>query len=118
MPIKKKENKVVVSAMKVFPGKIQETVQYPGERYKVEDLVGEEFIVHECQIQESRRYGNKFATVKISDLEQKEFGWFRTSSSVLVDQLEQFQDELPWQATIVRRGRAYSFAAPGGGKVE
>jgi len=109
MPIKKKENKVVVSAMKVFPGKIQETVQYPGERYKVEDLVGEEFIVHECQIQD---------TVKISDLEQKEFGWFRTSSSVLVDQLEQFQDELPWQATIVRRGRAYSFAAPGGGKVE
>jgi len=112
MPIKKKKNEVTISGVKVFPGKIQETVRYEGERYKVDDLIGEVFIVHECQIQESRRYGNRFATVKISDLEQKEFGWFRTSSSILVEQLEQYQDQLPWQATIVKRGRAYSFAPP------
>jgi len=112
MPIKKKKNEVTISAVKMFPGKVQETVQYPGKRYQVEELVGEVFIVHECQIQESRRYGSRFATVKISDLEQKEFAWFRTSSSILVEQLEQYQDQLPWQATIVKRGRAYSFAAP------
>jgi len=110
LPIKKKQEKVTISNVKQFPGGIQETVQYEGERFKVEDLVGEAFIVHECNIQESRRYGNKFATVKISDLEQEQFGWFRTSSGILVDQLEQYQDQMPWQATIVKRGRAYSFA--------
>jgi len=116
VPIKKKQNKKAVSGVKLFPGAVQRTVQYEGERYRVEDLVGEAFIVHECQIQESRRYGNRFATVKISDPEQKEFGWFRTSSSILVEQLEQYQNELPWLATIVKVGRAYSFANPEGGE--
>jgi len=112
MAIKQKQDEVTMSGVKPFPGQVQETVQYPGKRYQVEELVGEVFIVHECQIQESRRYGNRFATVKISDLEQEEFGWFRTSSSILVEQLEQFQEQLPWQATILKKGRAYSFANP------
>ena len=98
--------------VKPFPGKPQEAVEYPGTRYRTEELVDAEFIVWEFKVQESQRYGNRFATVKVSDVEQEVFGWFRTSSTILIDQLERYQDQLPWKATIVRTGRGYSFAAP------
>jgi len=85
-----------------------------GDFIKAEDLFGNAFIICGFQVFEGKAFGGKYADVRIKAEEDGEEDIWRTSSQVVIGQLEETKDKMPYWATLKRIGRMQSLASAKG----
>ena len=85
-----------------------------GDFIKADVLFGNAFIVCSYTLHEGKAFGGKYADVRIKASEDGEEDIWRTSSQVVIDQLEETKDKMPYWATLKRIGRMQSLASAKG----
>ncbi|GAA0491380.1 hypothetical protein GCM10008986_16860 [Salinibacillus aidingensis] len=79
-----------------------------GDKMKIEDVLGKEIEVIGCKINDSKqKSGTKVLTLQFrwDGVERILF----TGSSVLIEQSEQYKDEMPFLAKIEKVNKFYTF---------
>ena len=74
--------------------------------FEIDNILGKEIIVHRYKVRKSKYDGN-YASVQIEYQGEKRAIF--TGSNVLIDQLMKYQNYLPFEATIRKIGRYYTF---------
>ena len=96
--------------MKRFSDFATEIIAMTGDKVKIEEILGKEIEVIGYKISDSqyKKNGNdKVLTLqfRLNGAERVVF----TGSSVLMDQIERYKDELPFLATVARVNKFYTF---------
>jgi len=80
-----------------------------GDKIRIDDVINTEIIILKYAVKESRYSKNKsgeYLTLQV-EMDGKRHVIF-TGSDVLIDQLKQYGEELPFKATIRKINRYYS----------
>ena len=94
--------------MKRFSDFAQEPTAMTGEKVKMDDLLGKEIEVTGYKIGDSKqKVGTKLLTLQFK-LDGEERILF-TGSNVLLEQVEKYEDQLPFLATIKKVNKFYTF---------
>lgn len=78
-----------------------------GDKIKLENILGKEIVVKGYKISDSKYNNGQLLTLQF-DLEEKEYIIF-TGSSVLMEQVEKYKDEIPFITKIEKINKFYSF---------
>jgi hypothetical protein len=97
--------------MKRFSDFAQEPTPLDGEKARLDDVLNCEMVVTGCSIKQSKYSKNrsgKYLTLqfKIDDVTRVCF----TGSDVLIGQMERYENEMPFVATIRKINRYYTLA--------
>ncbi len=95
--------------MKRFSEFAEESGSLDGDKIRIDDVLNKELIITGYRIKESKypKSGPKCLTLQIV-LDDKKHILF-TGSTVLLEQMEKYQDNLPFIATIRKIDRYYTF---------
>lgn len=96
--------------MKNFSEFSQEAVPLEGEKEKLENIIDQEIVVVGCRIRHSRFSKNVFGEYLTLQFNRdgKLFVCF-TGSDVLIDQMKKYEKEIPFQTTIKKIHRYFTF---------
>lgn len=105
--------------MKKFSDFATESTAITGDKIKIEEILEKEIEVVGYKITESKyqkNNGDKVLTLqfKLDGMDKILF----TGSSVLMEQVEKYKDELPFIATIIKINKFYTFTWFGIGKYD
>ena len=78
-----------------------------GDKTKLDDILEKEIVVKGFKIADSKYNDGQVLTLQF-DLEDKEFIIF-TGSSVLIKQIEKYQDEIPFTTKVEKINKFYTF---------
>lgn len=94
--------------MKRFSEFAEESGPLDGNKIRIDDILNKELIITEYKIKESKypKSGPKCLTLQVV-LDDKKYVLF-TGSVVLLEQMEKYQDHLPFIATIQKIDRYYT----------
>ena len=84
-------------------------LEFEGDRLKLEEILDIGIIFLDFRIRKSRYFDGQYGVVQVQSGDAK--GWFTTASQVVMDQLTQYKDKLPFRARITRKGRYYTLAS-------
>lgn len=84
-----------------------EDLFFSGEKIKIDDVTGKEIIIKSFKVEKSK-YGEDKKVLTIQYVLNGETYISFTGSSVLIDQLEKYKQELPFSATIEKVNRFYT----------
>ena len=79
-----------------------------GEKMKLADIVGKEILAKGFSVSKSKHYAGEYATLQF-ELEAEKHVVF-LSSKVIIEQLQKYENQLPYLATIVKIGKYYSLS--------
>lgn len=95
--------------MKKFSDFAKEQV-LDGDKLKLDDVLDKEIIVLGYQVNKSRYKGNNDTCLKLQfELDGAHYILF-TGSTVLINQIEKYQDEIPFRAVIKKIDKYYTFS--------
>lgn len=95
--------------MKKFSDFAKEQV-LDGDKLKLDDVLDKEIIVLGYQVNKSRYKGNNDTCLKLQfELDGAHYILF-TGSTVLINQIEKYQDEIPFQTVIKKIDKYYTFS--------
>lgn len=77
-----------------------------GDKIKIDDILNQEIAIIGFRIKESKFKSNKYLTLQILKDEKKHVIF--SGSSVLIDQLEKYKNEIPFLSTIRKINKYYS----------
>jgi hypothetical protein len=87
----------------------QESQRFDGDKVKIEAILNKEIKIIGARIAPSKRNeGNKYLTVQF-EMEDSKYIIF-TGSSVLIDQLTKYNDEIPFMTTVRKIGNYYTLS--------
>ena len=88
----------------------KESVPLEGEKKRIDDILNQEIKVTEYKIQNSRfnKNNNPKCLMMQFELAGAKYVIF-TGSNVLIDQIERYEEEIPFYATIKKIDRYYTF---------
>lgn len=78
-----------------------------GDKIKLDSILGKEIVIKGYKISNSRYNDGKLLTLQF-ELEGKEYIVF-TGSSVLIEQIEKYKNEIPFMTKIEKVNKFYSF---------
>lgn len=93
--------------MKKFSDFAANDTAITGTKIKLENVLGKEIIVKGYKITDSRYNNNKLLTLQFN-LKDEDHIVF-TGSTVLMDQVEKYKDEIPFITKIEKVNKFYSF---------
>lgn len=93
--------------MKRFSDFATEDMAITGDKIKLDSILGKEIVVKGYKISDSKYNKGNLLTLQF-ELEKKEYIVF-TGSSVLIEQIEKYKDEIPSIAKIEKINKFYSF---------
>ena len=99
--------------MKQFSDISQEQQKPEGEKVKLEAILDKPIILTNAMINESRFSRNKsgkYVAIEFQYDENSEKHVVFTGSDVLIQQIEKYQDEMPFQATIKRINKYFTLS--------
>jgi hypothetical protein len=81
---------------------------FEGDKKRIDDILNQEILITDFKIRESKkRQDSSYATIQFQQ-EENNFIVF-TGSTVLIDQLEKYKNNLPFYTTIKKIDRYYTF---------
>jgi len=86
----------------------EKTKAFDGDKKKIENILNQEILILDFKVKESKKKQDSlYATIqfKINDINYIVF----TGSSVLIDQLEKYKENLPFHTIIKKIDRYYTF---------
>ena len=92
-----------------FSDFVEELKPLDGDKKKIEEILNREVLIIDFKVKDSKKQRDSlYATIQfnIDDVNHIVF----TGSNVLIDQLEQYKDHLPFYATIKKIDRYYTFS--------
>ena len=98
-----------MSEYPIFSDFAEESRPFDGDKKRIEVILNQKVLVIDFKIKSSKKKQDSlYATIqfKIDDINHIVF----TGSGVLIDQLENYKDNLPFYATIKKIDRYYTFA--------
>jgi hypothetical protein len=96
---------------KCFSDFAQESGPLDGVKLKIDDVINREILIIGCKIKDSKyskTNTSKCLTLQFV-LQEKRYVLF-TGSSVLIEQMEKYQNEIPFLATIKKIDRYYTLS--------
>lgn len=96
---------------KCFSDFAQEAGPMDGTKLKIDDVINREILIIGCKIKDSKyskTNTSKCLTLQFV-LQEKRYVLF-TGSSVLIEQMEKYQNEIPFLATIKKIDRYYTLS--------
>lgn len=86
----------------------QEVKPFEGEKKKIKEVLDCEILVLDYKVNESKqKQGTQYATIQFK--QEESFHVLFTGSSILIEQLEKYKDNLPFYATIKKITKYYTF---------
>lgn len=79
-----------------------------GDKLKLSEILGKEILLKRYSVAKSKHYSGEYATLQF-ELEGKLHVLF-IGSKVIMEQLQQYESELPFLTTIVKIGKYYSLS--------
>ena len=79
-----------------------------GNKIKLDDILEKEIVIKGYKVAVSKYNDGQVLTLQF-DLEEKEYILF-TGSSVLINQIEKYKDEIPFMTKIERINKFYTFS--------
>ena len=87
----------------------EEAKHFEGDKKKIEEILNKEILILDFKIKESKqRKDTLYATIQFK-LEDKIYILF-TGSSVIIDQLTKYKDNIPFFTTIKKIDKYYTFS--------
>lgn len=93
--------------MKKFSDFATNDIAITGEKIKLENILEKEIIIKGYKINNSKYNNGKLLTLQF-ELRNKEYIIF-TGSSVLIEQIEKYKNEIPFITKIEKINKFYSF---------
>lgn len=93
--------------MKKFSDFAKDDSAITGDKIKLDNILGKEIVIKGFKVSDSKYNNGRLLTLQF-DLEGKEYIVF-TGSSVLMEQSEKYQDEIPFATKIEKINKFYSF---------
>lgn len=82
-----------------------------GDKMKISDILNKQILITGVEIKESKFNKNKsgkYLTIQFTQPDEGELNVVFTGSDVLIDQLEKYNDKIPFWTTIQRMNRYFS----------
>ena len=87
----------------------EESKSFEGDKKKLDDILNQEILILDFKVKDSKqRIGSKYITIQFREGD-KTFIVF-TGSMVLTNQLEKYEDSLPFYTTIKKIDKYYTLA--------
>lgn len=93
--------------MKKFKEIAKDDIHLAGEKISLQDIVGKPIVVTGYKITKSRFKEDNYLAIQY-DLEGEQHVTF-TGATVLIEQLNKYGEQIPFETTIKRLGKFYSF---------
>lgn len=97
--------------MKLFSEISQESSRLEGEKVKLDSILNQDIIIHDFNIAPSSFSKNKsgnYIMIQFSIKGKEEKSVLFTGSDVLIDQLQRYKDEMPFQVQIKKINKYYT----------
>jgi hypothetical protein len=93
--------------MKKFRDIAKDDIRLAGEKLKLQDIIGKPIIVTGYKITKSKFKEDDYVAIQF-ELDCEQHVTF-TGAQVLIEQLKKYGEEIPFETTIKRLGKFYSF---------
>lgn len=93
--------------MKKFREIAKDDIRLAGEKLKLQDIIGKTIIVTGYKITKSKFKEDNYVAIQF-ELDGEQHVTF-TGAQVLIEQLKKYGKEIPFETTIKRLGKFYSF---------
>jgi len=93
--------------MKKFRDIAKDDIRLAGEKLKLQDIIGKPIIVTGYKITKSKFKEDDYVAIQF-ELDGEQHVTF-TGAQVLIEQLKKYGKEIPFETTIKRLGKFYSF---------
>jgi len=93
--------------MKKFREIAKNDIRLAGEKLKLQDIIGKTIIVTGYKITKSKFKEDNYVAIQF-ELDGEQHVTF-TGAQVLIEQLKKYGKEIPFETTIKRLGKFYSF---------
>jgi hypothetical protein len=99
--------------MKQFSEILKEAERLEGEKVKLDSILNQDIIIHKFSLANSnfsKNKSGKYVTVQFSKEENGERNVFFSGSDVLIDQLQRYKNEMPYQVQIKKVNKYYTLS--------
>lgn len=93
--------------MKKFSEIAKDDIHLAGEKISLQDIVGKTIVITGYKITKSKFKEDNYLAIQY-DLEGEQHVTF-TGATVLIEQLKKYGEQIPFETTIKRLGKFYSF---------
>jgi hypothetical protein len=80
--------------------------QFEGEKKKIPEILNSEILIINFRVGKSKYKGKKYLTLHF-EIEDKKYITF-TGSNVLIEQAQEYAEEMPYFTTIIQRDNYYT----------
>lgn len=99
---------MIITEYPRFSDFADESKSFEGDKKKIDEILNEEILIMDFKIKDSKqRSGTQYVTIqfKLGDINYITF----TGSKVLIEQLNKYKDNIPFNTTIKKIDRYYTF---------
>lgn len=93
--------------VKKFSDVAKDDIRLAGEKLKLQEIVDKRIVVTGYKITKSKFKEDNYVAIQY-DLDDEQHVTF-TGATVLIEQLKKYGEEVPFETTIKRMGKFYSF---------